>query len=241
MNAQYTGRVLKIYTIMKRRSSLNHATKDGAIFRSQDRENINWFWRRYLKKRTPWLILIFFAVAVQGIVYQQFLQITENGLRVIFENSSIQQLALICLYVFILFSVRAGLSYPTPRLTTWLASNAVLEMRKDVITHLLTLDLAYFERITSGQIILKLVTQINGLSDFFGHTTIHATRNFVTVLSVSAYLTYKSPLLFGAAVIVIPVIVIMMQIVARRIKIIQHSAQQMLGDYMSDIEEMTGG
>ena len=47
------------------------------FFLPKDKDNIRWFWNRYLKKRTPWLIVVLGLVSLQGVVYQQFLALTE--------------------------------------------------------------------------------------------------------------------------------------------------------------------
>jgi ATP-binding cassette subfamily B protein/subfamily B ATP-binding cassette protein MsbA len=61
------------------------------MFSDRDRENIAWFWNRYLKSRTPWLFLVLGLIALQGVVYQQFLVLTEDGLRVIFESGAMSE------------------------------------------------------------------------------------------------------------------------------------------------------
>jgi ATP-binding cassette subfamily B protein/subfamily B ATP-binding cassette protein MsbA len=212
-----------------------------AMFRPEDKDNIAWFWRNYLKQSTPWLIVVFLLVAAQGLIYQQFLALTEDGLRVIFDAGSMKQLFNVCLFVFFLFAARGALSYVTPRLTAWLATSAVLKLRQDMIRHLLTLDLAFFERTPPGKIILRLVNQADGLSRFVGQATVNAVRDAMTVVIVSFYLVWKSPVLFAAAIIVIPVIVLMMQVVSHRIKDIQKNAEGMMGAYMTGIEEMANG
>ena len=55
------------------------------MFNTRDKANVKWFWREYLKGKTPWIALILALIVVQGFVYQQFLVFTESGLRVIFE------------------------------------------------------------------------------------------------------------------------------------------------------------
>lgn len=211
------------------------------LFSAQDRINLRWFWDNYLKSKSPWLLVVLGTVLIQGVAYQQFLALTESGLRVIFESGSAWELARVCAIVFMLFAVRGLMSYLTPRLSVWLASNAVLQMREDMIDHLMRLDLSYFERTKSGEIILRMVNQAQDLSQFVGQATVNALRDAVTVVMVAGYLIYLSPQLFVAAVIVIPGIIFLMLMVAERIKVIQASAENALGNYMSGIEEMTGG
>lgn len=211
------------------------------LFTPRDKENIRWFWENYLKQKSPWLLLVLGMIMVQGLVYQQFLSLTEDGLRVIFDSGAISDLMRVCAIVFALFTVRGLMSYLVPRLSVWLASDAVLQMRRDLIDHLMTLDLAFYERTTPGDIILRLVNQAQDLSQFVGQATVNAVRDAATVVIISAYLIYKSPLLFLTAVIVLPVIIWMMHHVSQRIKTIQAKAENAMGAYMGGIEEMANG
>ncbi len=212
-----------------------------ALFSDEDKENIRWFWRRYLKAKMPWMFAVMGMILVQGLVYQQFLSMTEDGLRVIFDSGSFGDLLRICIVVFLLFSMRAVVSFLVPRISVRLASDAVLKMREDLINHLMILDLAFFERTNSGEIILRLVNQTQDLSQFVGQTTVRAVRDAVTVVFVSAYLIYKSALLFSVVILVIPVIIYVMRVVSSSIKHIQSTAENAMGNYMNGIEEMSNG
>ncbi len=215
--------------------------KKRPMFTPRDRENIRWFWANYLKEKSPWLLVVLVLIMLQGLVYQQFLRLTEDGLRVIFDNGSVADLIQVCAIVFGLFAFRGGVSYIVPRLSVTLASDAVLKMRRDLIDHLMTLDLAFFERTNSGEIILRLVNQAQDLSQFVGQATVNAVRDAATVVIISGYLIYKSPLLFLTAVIVLPFIIWMMQAVSDKIKEIQATAENAMGAYMTGIEEMSNG
>jgi ATP-binding cassette subfamily B protein/subfamily B ATP-binding cassette protein MsbA len=215
--------------------------KRRPLFTPQDRTNLRWFWREYLRDKSWWLLAVLGMISLQGLVYQQFLSLTESGLRVIFDSSDLVQLARICAVVFFLFATRALLSYLVPRIAVWLASNAIVKLRSDLISHLLKLDLAYFERTKVGNTILKLANQANGLGNFVGVATVRAVRDFVTVIIIAGYLIYKSPILFLAAAIFIPVGIAIMQAVSHHIKEIQAQSENAFGDYINTIEEMSNG
>ena len=219
-----------------------HKRKERApLFNDQDKDNISWFWNKYLKERTPWLGLVMVMILIQGFAYQQFISLTESGLRVIFDDGSVSGLIKVCGMVLAIFSVRAVMSYWVPRLSAWLASNAVFKMRRDLIDHMMTLDLAFFERTKSGDIILRLVNQAQDLSGFIGQTTVNAVRDTVTIIAVSGYLIWKNPLLFMLVIIVMPTITIVVRRISQGIKGTQANAENAMGNYMSGIEEMTNG
>ncbi|MEM9247699.1 MAG: ABC transporter ATP-binding protein [Pseudomonadota bacterium] len=226
------------------RKEIAHETSTSEkrpLFSPTDKNNIAWFWNTYLKKRMGWLMVVFGMILVQGIVYQQFLALTESGLRVIFDEGSFSDLVRVCAIVFALFTVRAVLSYAVPRLSVFLASQAVLELRQDMVDRLMRLDLAFFERTPPGEIILKMVNQAQALSQFVGTSTVNAVRDAVTIVVVSGYLIYKSALLFVAALVILPAILLLIQFVSSRIKDIQAKAENAMGAYMGGIEEMSNG
>ena len=211
------------------------------LFSEKDKSNIAWFWRRYLKRKTPWLGLILALVLLEGFVLQKFLAITETGLRVIFEQGDIIDLLWICLMVFLIFTVRALVSFVVPTLSVRLASGAVLELRSDLIRHVLYMDQRFFDRTNSSDLILRFVNQVEALSQFVGRTTVEAVRDVATIVIISGYLIYKSPLLFGVALLLLPIIFLLMRMVSETIKRIQAQSEQALGSYMNTIEEMSGG
>ena len=172
---------------------------------------------------------------------QKFLAITETGLRVIFEQGDIIDLLWICLMVFLIFTVRALVSFVVPTLSVRLASGAVLELRSDLIRHVLYMDQRFFDRTNSSDLILRFVNQVEALSQFVGRTTVEAVRDVATIVIISGYLIYKSALLFGVALLLLPIIFLLMRMVSETIKRIQAQSEQALGSYMNTIEEMSGG
>jgi len=223
------------------RFSRQDQTPRPPMFTDADKANIAWFFRSYLKEKTPWLILVMGMILIQGAAYQQFIALTESGMRVIFDKGDVTALYGVCAMVLAIFTIRGIMSYLVPRISAWLASDAVFKMRRDLINHLMLLDLAFFERTKSGDVILKMVNQAQDLSQFIGQTTVNAIRDAVTVIIISGYLTWKNPLLFGLVIIILPTITLVVRILSRRIKIIQASAENAMGNYMTGIEEMTNG
>ncbi|QGX97101.1 ABC transporter ATP-binding protein [Roseovarius faecimaris] len=216
-------------------------SKRGPLYSAQDRDNIRWFWQRYLKSKAPWLVLVLFMLLIQGLVYQQFLSNTENGLRVIFESGSMRDLIWVCAIVFGLFFVRGAMSYLVPLVTVWVSNSAIYEMRRDLIGHLMSLDLAYFERTKSGEIILKVVTQTQLLGVFVALSVANAVRDAITVIIVAAYLIWKNPILFTSAVVVLPFVIWIMNVISDRVKRGQNEVEEAQADYMNGIEETVNG
>ena len=56
------------------------------FFSDRDKNNLIWFWQNYMRSRAKWLVFVATLIIFQGFVYQQFLVLTESGLRVIFSS-----------------------------------------------------------------------------------------------------------------------------------------------------------
>ena len=212
-----------------------------AMFSETDKVNIGWFWKNYIKEKARWLLLILCMIIIQGLVYQQFLVYTERGLRVIFENGKFLDLVKICGFVILAFGMRAVISYLVPVLSVRLTSEAVLKLRSHLINKVVHLSQVYFDKNNSSELILRMVSQVDGISQFVGHTAVNAIRDTVTIIIVSGYLLYKSTILFLAALIVLPIIFLILKAVSETIKRIQRTAENIFGEYISNIEEMASG
>ena len=211
------------------------------LFSPTDRENLGWLWRNYCRKRVKTILLVLAMIVVQGLVYQQFLAMTESGLRVIFESGTMRELLHVCFFVFFLFAVRGLMSYLVPVISMRMSNGMVFELRRDIIEHMMKLDLAYFERTRAGKILQHLVGQPQALGMFVGGAAANALRDLVTVVIVSGYLIWKNPFLFTTALVVLPFIIWIMNYVSERVKDSQEKMQNATIEYMSGIEEMTNG
>ena len=188
-----------------------------------------------------WLIVVSILILIQGLVYQQFLVLTETGLRVIFDSGSYKDLIWICLAVFIIFSVRAVMSFLIPTISAKLTTAALFELRRDLAIHVLRLPQSYFDAKSAGDLILRMVSQVQRLSAFVGQASVKALRDFATVLIVSSYLIYKNIYLFSIALVVIPLIAFLMLQVFKVVKRIQKQTEKALSAYITNIDEMKSG
>ena len=211
------------------------------FFSERDKTNLKWFWENYMRARTGWLVLVLVLIIFQGVVYQQFLVLTESGLRVIFSSGEFSDLIWVCFAILLIFSVRAFISFVIPTISAKLSTSALFELRRDLTLHILNLPQSYFDKTSSGDLILRLVNQVQELSSFVGQTTVKATRDAATVLIVSSYLVYKNIYLFSIALVVIPLIALLMIAVVKRVRKIQALAEKSIGKFISNIDEMKSG
>ena len=147
----------------------------------------------------------------------------------------------VCLAILIIFSVRAFTSFVIPTISAKLSTSALFELRRDLSNHVLRLPQSYFDTISSADLILRLVNQVQELSTIVWQTSVKALRDAATVLSVSSYLIYKNIYLFSIALVVIPLIAALAISVFRRVRKIQTLTETAIGQFISNIDEMKTG
>ena len=211
------------------------------FFSDRDKTNLKWFWQNYMRSRAKWLVFVAILIIFQGFVYQQFLVLTESGLRVIFSSGDFDDLILVCLTILLVFSVRAVTSFFIPTISAKLSTAAMFELRHDLTKHILHLPQSYFDKTSSGDLIMRLVNQVQQLSQFVGQISVKAMRDIATVVIVSSYLIYKNFYLFSVALMVIPLIAVLMLAVVRRVRNVQALSQTAIGKFISNIDEMKNG
>ena len=62
------------------------------------------------------------------------------------------------------FSVRGFTSFVIPTISAKLATSALFELRRDLTNHILQLPQSYFDKTSSGDLILRLVNQVQELT-----------------------------------------------------------------------------
>jgi len=194
-----------------------------------------------MREKVVWVVLIILMLVAQGVVYQQFLRLTENGLRVIFERGELADLVKICAAVGSIFVFRGIMSYIIPRVAAWMSADAINKMRRDMTAKLVSLDLTYYEGSTTGAILQRLAGFTGGLGKFIGQRLIKALRDIFTIIIVSGWLLYQQPLLFGSALVVIPVLFFAIHLLSNQVKPLQKTAQKLGAQYTTSIDEMITG
>jgi ATP-binding cassette subfamily B multidrug efflux pump len=65
-----------------------------------------------------------------------------------------------------------------------LGQNVIERVRQTMISHLLRLPVSYFDQVTSGSMMTRIVNDVNSLTDFFQSGFVSVLGNFVSVLAI---------------------------------------------------------
>ncbi|MFT3978286.1 MAG: ABC transporter transmembrane domain-containing protein, partial [Sphingomonas bacterium] len=123
---------------------------------------------------------------------------------------------------------------------SWLGERVVADIRARVQRHLLTLTPRFFEENRPSEIASRLTADTGQIENVVGSTVSVALRNLFTGVGGLIYLFAISPKLAGMLVLGIPIVVLPIAILGRRVRAYSRSSQDRIADVGAMATETLG-
>ncbi len=121
-----------------------------------------------------------------------------------------------------------------------LGERVVTDLRQKLYTHLLGLDMGFFERNRSGELVSRLSADSEQIRSMVGSSASIALRSVVTLLGSGLMLVITSPRLAGMAAIGIPLVVLPIVLYGRRVQAIAKESQDRVAEANARAAETLG-
>jgi ATP-binding cassette subfamily B protein len=144
------------------------------------------------------------------------------------------------LYFAALFGVVAVLAVATFGrfyCVTWLGERVVADIRKAVYGHVLRLSPAFFEATRTGEVLSRLTTDTELIQALVGSSVSVALRNLLLFLGSAALLVVTSPHLTLLVALVIPLVVLPIVVLGRRLRRLSRESQDRIADLAAQASE----
>ncbi|MGQ0800899.1 MAG: ABC transporter transmembrane domain-containing protein [Pseudomarimonas sp.] len=121
-----------------------------------------------------------------------------------------------------------------------LGERVVTDLRQKLYSHLLGLDMGFFEKNRSGELVSRLSADSEQIRSMVGSSASIALRSVVTLLGSGLMLVITSPRLAGMAAIGIPLVVLPIVLYGRRVQAIAKESQDRVADANARAAETLG-
>lgn len=121
---------------------------------------------------------------------------------------------------------------------SWLGERVVADLRRDVQAHLLRLDPAFFEMNRPSEIASRLTADTAILDQVVATSASIALRNLFMGVGGIFYLLSLSPKLTGLMLVVIPVVVVPIVVMGRRVRALSEKSQDGVANVGSMVSEL---
>ncbi|MEO9902577.1 ABC transporter transmembrane domain-containing protein [Nisaea sp.] len=168
-----------------------------------------------------------------------------NGLRLLVDKGfSAGDPALLDRAVIVLMGVvvlLAGSSYARFFLVSWIGERVVADIRKAVFNHVISLSPGFFETTRTGELLSRLATDTTLVQTVVGSSVSIALRNTLLFCGALVMLLITSAKLSGYVLLVVPIVVIPIIVLGRKVRRLSRDTQDRVADLGAYAEETLYG
>ena len=163
------------------------------------------------------------------------------GLRLLidegFSSSDVSLLNDALLYMIGMVVLLAVGTFARFYLVSWLGERVVADMRRAVFQRIVQLSPTFYETTKVGELLSRITTDTTLLQTVIGSQASSALRNLLLFLGGSVMLLVTSPKLTGLVVVLVPVVVVPIIILGRRVRRLSRLSQDRIGEVGANVEE----
>ncbi len=141
----------------------------------------------------------------------------------------------------VLFTVRGSMNFASSAAFEWVAGKLVLDLRRLMFERVLTLAAPYFDRHSTGNIVAKLTYNVEQVTTASTKVLTIIVRDTIIVIGLLAYMLYLSWVLTLVVFVLMPIVMLAIAVLARRLRRINRTLQQAMGDMTHLLEEGVRG
>jgi subfamily B ATP-binding cassette protein MsbA len=143
--------------------------------------------------------------------------------------------------LILLFSIRGLANFLSGIAFEWVSGKVVLDMRERMIERILTLPNSYFDAHSTGNIISKVTYNVEQVTMAATKVLTILVKDSIIVVGLLLYMFYLNWLLSLAILTTMPVIVVAVRFLAKRLRRLSLSLQETVGDLTHALEESIRG
>jgi subfamily B ATP-binding cassette protein MsbA len=139
--------------------------------------------------------------------------------------------------LLVIFLVRGVVSFIGAYSIGWVGHKLVMDLREAMFRKLLTLPTRYYDDHATGQIISKVIYNVAQVTDAATNVITITLRDSIIIMGLLGWLIYLNWKLTALSLIMVPLIVIIMRTINKRLRNSSRQTQVAMGDVTQVLEE----
>ncbi len=198
------------------------------------------FYKHYIPYIKDYKLKFFFAVigmilvagGTAGTVY-----IIQPLLDDIFINKDKEMLFLMPFIVVAIYSTKGIGGYVQKYYISYIGQDIVRRIRDKLLSHILNLDMAFFHKNHGGKLISRITNDINRIQLAVSNYVADIIREALTIVGLVGVAIYQSPELAFYGLVVLPIALIPLSKLAKKMKKLSFRSQESISDITSHLSE----
>ena len=157
------------------------------------------------------------------------------------DSSDRDQLRLLVMLIAVAGLVRLALTVARRLIAGRVSLGVEMDLRSRVYSHLLALELGFFDRQQTGQLMSRATVDLQAVRFFLGYGLVIIAQSALTILFASIAMFIIDPLLAVVALSPVPFVIWIAQRYGQRARPALQEVQQRIAELTADVEENVGG
>ena len=119
----------------------------------------------------------------------------------------------------------------------WIGARFTADLRRRVYDHLLTLSPGFYEEARTGEVSSRVTNDVTLIESVMGGTLLYALRMAITLVGCIAMLFVTSVKLTALALVGIPLVLLPIALLGRRVRALSRAVQDRVADVSSHVDE----
>lgn len=145
------------------------------------------------------------------------------------------------LAIFGIFLMRAVVGFVADYSMSWVAQNAILNMREQMFDNLLRLPVQYYSDNSSGRLLTRVANDVNGVATAATSVLTTLVKDSLSIVGLLLWLLYLNWKLTLITFAMVPLIVLIVKMFSVRVRMLSRNAQETQGTLVQTLQESIEG
>jgi subfamily B ATP-binding cassette protein MsbA len=156
----------------------------------------------------------------------------------IFVEKNLDALYLLPYAIVLVYTMKGGGKYIQVYFSALIGMDIIRKIRDRLLDQMLKLDISFFHQFRSGELISRNINDVERIRAVVSTMIPEIGRQSLTALGLLAVVIYQSPKLSFFALIVLPLIILPLSMIAKKLKKLSHNSQEKTSDITSRLSEI---
>ncbi len=145
------------------------------------------------------------------------------------------------IFLIILFSIKGLALLASGVGMTWVASRVVMDLRANMFDKVLSLPTSEFDQTSAGVLLSKVTYDVSRVMSAATESLLILVRDTLSIIGLLAWMFYLNWMLSLIVFTIVPITIVVIRIVSKRLRKMNTSMQDAMGDITRVLEEAIGG
>jgi len=196
------------------------------------------YYAKYYKHYKSKFFYAFIGMILVAVASSATAYLIKPVLDKIFIEHNEKMLYILPFFIILAYFAKGLGSFIESYFISFIGLDIVRKIRNSMLEHILNLDLQFYFKYHSGELISRLVNDIERIRNAVSGQIAELIRESLTAIGLLAVVIYQSPKLAFFALIILPLVIYPVSILTKKMKKISHKTQEKNSDINSHLSEV---